>query len=204
MLLATFAGLVLLTDLAVPAALAAPPRLSFADPSGDVALDDPTQPAGASGLDLLEVAVEIKNVPPRNVPSLVISWTLAGPPLERAAVYQLQGLVDGCGDLQARVQMGAVVDFVWESALHQPGLSNQFYVDCGPSDSITHVDSYSEVDGNVVRIWAPLGSFPREARSGAITRLRALSAFSEPMIGLVHAGYFEPSDQASTPTPFRF
>ena len=179
---------------------AATSGVRFEDPAGD-SLDT------RASMDLLAASVEIKPMAPRNTPSLVVTWDLAGPPESTGAAYEFTGETESCGSFNAAYRAGTAYNIVFGDTLGMGISTHQMSVGCGspPDDTTgsttTFVEFMVQAKGNTLTMWTPLSGLPKDfPRSGEMTGLRAFSQLAEPGTGIIGNGSLglEPNDEATT------
>ena len=158
-------------------------------------------------MDIVAASIEIKPMAPRNTPSLVVTWELAGPPESTGATYDFSAEVDGCGTLTAAYRAGTAYNIVFGEVAGMGISTHQMFVGCGspPDDATgstsTLVEHTISTKGNTISMWTSLAGLPKDfPRTGEMSELRAFSQFAEPVTGIFGNGSLglEPNDEATT------
>jgi len=186
-----------------PSASAASTPLVVADAKGD-ALD------ARASMDLVSVKLESKNFKPKNTPSLVVTFELAGP-LDRSTAtainYNLDAEIPGCGYLEFTYAPGTVLEG------GPGGAYSNISTSCGgPPSSVGDgtylgIDSKVEVVGKTIVMWTSWASLTKEIRAAStLTKITASTQNAEPLTGIIGLGLLGPgaTDTASTDKAWKY
>ena len=187
-----------------PVASAAPTPLVIADAKGD-ALD------ARASMDLVSVKLESKNFKPKDTPSLVVTFELAGPLDKSTATainYNLDAQIPGCGYIEFTYAPGTVLE-------GGPGVGaySNISTSCGGPPSSTGDGTYLGLDakvelvGNSIVMWTSWASLTKEIRAAnTLTEISASTQNAEPLTGIIGLGLFGPgaTDTAATDKPWKY